>query len=58
MKCESGATMVEYLLMVALIAIALVAVIILFQGALSGNLGESADCIRSIASGNGTDGCP
>ncbi len=57
MKRQSGATMTEYVLMVALIAIALVAVIIMFQGALLDNLGESVDCVSSIA-GGGVGDCP
>ena len=57
MNRESGATMTEYVLMVALIAIALVAVIILFQGALSDSMEETADCVGSIASGGAGD-CP
>ena len=51
MRRESGATMVEYVLMVALIAIALVAAIVLFQGGLTDNLEGSTDCIESIKSG-------
>jgi Flp pilus assembly pilin Flp len=57
MKRESGATMVEYVLMVSLIAIALVAVILLFRGALSDNLEESADCLKSISTAGASD-CP
>jgi Flp pilus assembly pilin Flp len=57
MKRESGATMVEYVLMVALIAIALVASIILFRGALNDNLGESVDCLEGVAAGSGNN-CP
>lgn len=57
MKRESGATMTEYVLMVSLIAIALVASIVLYQGALKDNLNESKDCISGIASGNPED-CP
>jgi Flp pilus assembly pilin Flp len=56
MKRESGATMVEYVLMVSLIAIALVAVIILFRGALNDNLGGSVDCLQSIKTDSGD--CP
>lgn len=51
MKRESGATMVEYVLMVSLIAIALVAVIILFRDAMNDNLGGSVNCLESIKSG-------
>lgn len=58
MKRESGATMVEYVLMVSLIAIALVASIILFRGALSDNLDKSADCLESIKSGANGGDCP
>ena len=57
MNRESGATMTEYVLMVSLIAIALVAAIVLFQGALKDNLSDSADCISGIAGGNAGD-CP
>lgn len=57
MNRQSGATMTEYVLMVSLIAIALVAAILLFQGALRDNFGESVDCVSSI-SGGGTDDCP
>ncbi len=57
MNRQSGATMTEYVLMVSLIAIALVAAILLFQGALRDNLGESADCVSSI-SGGSTENCP
>lgn len=49
--------MVEYILMVALIAIALIATIIVFQGALSDNVDESLDCLQSI-SGKTVEGCP
>jgi Flp pilus assembly pilin Flp len=56
MKRESGATMVEYVLMVSLIAIALVVSIILFRGAMTDNLGESVDCLESIKAGAGD--CP
>lgn len=56
MKRESGATMVEYVLMVALIAIALVAVIVLFQGGITDSLEESVDCMESIKDGAGD--CP
>jgi len=57
MKRQSGATMVEYLLMVTFIAIALIAVIILFQGSLSDNVGESANCLQSINTSGASD-CP
>ena len=57
MNRESGATMTEYVLMVALIAIALVAVIVLFQGALIDSLGGSVDCVSSISGGSAGD-CP
>lgn len=57
MNRESGATMTEYVLMVALIAIALVAAIVLFQGALKGSLGDSVDCVSSISGGSAED-CP
>lgn len=57
MKRETGATMVEYVLMVSLIAIALVAVIILFRGAMVDNLDESTDCLKSISSAGAND-CP
>lgn len=52
MKRESGATMTEYLLMVALVAIALVAAVILFEGALTGSIQDTVNCMDSI--GNGT----
>ncbi|MCW8917686.1 MAG: hypothetical protein OQL08_02575 [Gammaproteobacteria bacterium] len=58
MKRESGATMVEYVLMVSLIAIALVASIILFRGAMTDNLEESVDCLEGIGSGAGAGDCP
>jgi Flp pilus assembly pilin Flp len=57
MKRESGATMVEYVLMVSLIAIALVAVIILFRGAITDNLDESTNCLKSI-NASGANDCP
>ena len=58
MRRESGATMTEYVLMVSLIAIALVVAIVLFQGALTDNLADSADCISGIAGGNAGGDCP
>ena len=56
MRQEVGATMVEYTLIVALIAIAVIVGVLLFQGGLTENLGESADCVGSLKSG-ATD-CP
>lgn len=56
MRRESGATMVEYVMLVSFIAIALVAAIVLFRGGLNENLGESVDCLESIKSGAGD--CP
>lgn len=57
MRRERGATMTEYLLLVTVIAIALIVMILLFQGALSGNLEDSVDCVTS-AIGTGVDDCP
>ncbi len=57
MRRESGATMTEYVLMVALIAIALVAAVIIFEGGLSGSLETSADCLDSLGSAGAVD-CP
>ena len=57
MKRESGATMAEYVLMVALVAIALVAAVMLFEGALTGSLENTTDCVGSIAAGDAAD-CP
>lgn len=56
MKRESGATMVEYVLMVSLIAIALIAAIVLFQGGVSNRIEGSVDCMESIA--DGAVNCP
>ncbi len=55
MKRESGATMAEYILMVALIAIALVAGVALFQGALTGTVNDTVDCMSSISAGSAGD---
>lgn len=57
MKRESGATMVEYVLMVSLIAIALIAAIRLFQLGVSDRLDEGVTCLQSINEEGGTD-CP
>lgn len=48
--------MVEYLLMVALIAIALVAAVMLFQGALTDNVEDTANCLDSLK--NRANECP
>ena len=56
MRRESGATMVEYVLLVSLIAIALVAAIMFFRGGVDENLGGSVNCLESIRSGAGD--CP
>ena len=58
MKHESGVTMVEYLLMVALIAIALVVAVVIFQGGVSDSFTKSTDCIESIKGGGGAQDCP
>ncbi len=57
MKRESGATMTEYLLMVALVAIALVAAVILFQGAVTGSIQDTVNCMDSIGDGTAAE-CP
>jgi Flp pilus assembly pilin Flp len=57
MKRESGATMTEYLLMVALVAVALVAAIVLFEGALTGSLQDTVNCMDSIGGGTAAE-CP
>ena len=57
MRTERGATMTEYLLLVTVIAIALILMILLFQGALSGNLEDSVGCVTS-AIGADADDCP
>ena len=57
MRRESGATMAEYVLMVALVAIALVAGVMLFEGALTESLENTADCMGSITDGDAAD-CP
>ncbi len=57
MKREGGATMVEYLIMVAGIAIALVAVIVIFQQVLSDNVQDSVDCVSSAIDA-GAEECP
>ena len=50
---ESGATMVEYAIMVALIAIAVTVAVIAIQGALNSAFNTVANCIKS--GGNATD---
>ena len=46
-RMSRGATMVEYALMVALIAIALAAIIFVLQGQLSATFADIAQCITS-----------
>ena len=57
MKYEQGATMVEYVLMVALVAIALVVGVVLFQGGITNSVEEATDCMESIQGGGAAD-CP
>ena len=52
-KDESGATMVEYAIMVALIAIAVTVAVIAIQSALSAAFNSVANCIKS----GGNTGC-
>ncbi|MEN8169072.1 MAG: hypothetical protein ABFS08_02485 [Pseudomonadota bacterium] len=58
MKRESGVTMVEYVMLVTLIAVALAATVMFFQRGVSENLGESVDCLESIGDGGGAVDCP
>jgi pilus assembly protein Flp/PilA len=46
-KDEEGATMIEYGLLAALIAVALIGVIVIVQNALSGTFNEVADGLES-----------
>ena len=57
MRQESGATITEYLIMVAGIAVALVAVILLFQEALTGSYTETSECVQSAMTSDAED-CP
>ncbi len=57
MKREVGATVTEYALLVAGIAVALVAVFLLLQGALTESLNESADCVESAITSE-AENCP
>jgi pilus assembly protein Flp/PilA len=54
-KDESGATMVEYAILVALIAIAVIATVMGVATALNDNFQKVIDCL-TLGAGNGT--CP
>ncbi len=45
-KDESGATMVEYAVLVALIAVGLIAAVIYLRGAINDAFTEVADCLK------------
>ena len=49
---ESGATMVEYAIMVALIAVAVAAAVIVLQGQMSMMFKEVAECIKNPSTEN------
>ncbi len=51
-KDESGATMVEYAIMVALIAVAVAAAVIILEGNISMMFQEVAECIQSPSTAN------
>jgi Flp pilus assembly pilin Flp len=55
---QQGATMVEYSIMVAFIAIAVAVTVILVKGALIERYEEVSDCVASIADGRNAADCP
>jgi Flp pilus assembly pilin Flp len=55
---QQGATMVEYSIMVAFIAIAVAVTVILVKGALIERYEEVSDCVASIADGSQAADCP
>lgn len=57
LKRQQGATMAEYVLLVALIAIAVIVSVIALEGSLSDNLDATSDCVTSVVGGS-ADNCP
>lgn len=55
---QQGATMVEYSVMVAFIAIAVALTVILVREGLTDRYEETRDCIASIADGRQAADCP
>lgn len=55
---QKGATMVEYSVMVAFIAIAVAVTVILVREGLIERYEETSDCIASIADGRNAVDCP
>lgn len=58
MKKQQGATMVEYAIMVAMIALAVAVTVSLIGFALNENYKEVRDCVMGMAHGDGAANCP
>jgi Flp pilus assembly pilin Flp len=54
---ERGASLVEYALLVALIAVVCIGAVTYFGGSNNGGLGRSSDCIRSAYAGTTDASC-
>jgi len=57
-KRQQGATMVEYAIMVASIAVAVAVIVALVGINLNDKYVEVRDCVMGIANGQGADACP
>jgi len=55
---QQGATMVEYSIMVAMIAIAVAVTVLLVRNELKASYKETSDCLVSISHGGTVENCP